>query len=87
MKKILLSAAVCLAFVACSSDDDNGEENTCKTCEITVLEETQSVEYCDNGDGTVTATAQDGSEVTAELEGVSFSQFISALEQSGYECN
>ncbi|MDQ7916493.1 hypothetical protein RBU60_02815 [Mesonia sp. MT50] len=90
MKKIIFMALATglFAFTSCSSDDD-GEEvgepsaSACQTCTLTAEDgETSAIEYCDNGDGTVTATVVGtGSETTIPLDGTSFSVFISTMEQ------
>jgi len=85
MKKIILTVAViCSAlFVACSSDD-NGDDNSqvCETCTIEAEGITVETEYCDNEDGTVTATTQ-GQEQIIELNGISFEDFIEGIELLG----
>ena len=88
MKKIILTAAVVgmLTFTACGSDDDSGEDaQVCETCTIDFLGITTVTEYCDNEDGTVTATV-DGVEEIVDLMGISFSQFITSVELLG-TCN
>lgn len=88
MKKIILTAAVLgmLTFTGCGSDDDSGEDaQVCEICTIDLLGTSVVTEYCDNEDGTVTATV-DGVEEIVDLMGVSFSQFISTVEFLG-ECN
>lgn len=85
-KRILLPLFLgVLAFTSCKSDDDNNEpEQKCVTCEVPLIGDT---EYCDNEDGTVTVTV-DGEETTTSLNGISFDNFIEALEQSGQiSCN
>lgn len=46
MKKLILAAVLLsgMTFVACSSDDDNG--SSCVTCTITIMDETQTEEFC-----------------------------------------
>ncbi|WP_111539824.1 hypothetical protein [Mesonia algae] len=85
MKKIMLMAfaAGLFAFTSCSSDDDGGSSSDCHTCTISLGALDNVTEYCDNGDGTVTATDEDGNETTLDLEGNSYSDFISAQEQLG----
>ncbi|WP_298550427.1 hypothetical protein [uncultured Algibacter sp.] len=88
MKKIMLTLAVvsAISFTACSSDDDDDSENgggTCKTCTLATI----SSEICDNGDGTITVTTL-GVPQTVDLEGVTFSAFMSVYEeQEGVSCN
>ncbi|WP_106143814.1 hypothetical protein [Flagellimonas meridianipacifica] len=79
MKKIIFAFALLasIGFTGCSSDDDSSSSN-CTTCSITLLDITTSTEYCDNGDGTVTATTEGESE-TVDLEGISFDAFIAQL--------
>lgn len=88
MKKIMLMAfaAGLFAFTStsCSSDDDGDSSSDCQTCTISFEGIESVMEYCDNGDGTITATDEDGTEVTEELpEGLSYSDFINAQEQLG----
>lgn len=84
--KMAILAIGLLGFAACSSDDDGDVVDNCITCTFTVVVEDLVTEYCDNGDGTVTATTL-GVEETVDLEGVSFDQFISAFELLGNTCN
>ena len=84
MLNITTVVALGLLIVSCSSDDEinntpqNGAQSECKTCQT----ETLIIEYCDNGDGTI---SQGESEVLQELE--SFDALISELESQGYTCN
>lgn len=75
-----------LVFTACSSDDDSSDGPVCETCELDVLGIELTTEYCDNGDGTVTVIFE-GVEETQDLGGVTFDEFISAIEQAGGTCN
>lgn len=92
MKKLNLSLllVVAMIFIGCSNDDngDNGEDqqSTCSTCTLDLLGTPITSEYCDNGDGTVTVTTE-GVEQTADLDGLTFEQFVSAFEQTGATCN
>ncbi|MEM9078200.1 MAG: hypothetical protein AAGC43_14250 [Bacteroidota bacterium] len=78
MKKILfltsLMISLAILTLSCSSDDDSSSPN-CTTCTTSVFNITASTEYCDNRDGTVTATT-DGESETIDLEGGSFNAFI-----------
>ncbi|GGE28092.1 hypothetical protein [Psychroflexus planctonicus] len=88
MKKLslLLTLTLGLFIASCSSDDDSGSKNNnCVTCEIELFGTVNTTDYCDNGDGTVTVTAE-GEEEVVDLEGATFHQFISAFEQLG-SCN
>lgn len=85
-KRILLP--VCIAIItlaSCKKDDDNAEDNrNCITCDAGELGD---IEYCDNEDGTITATVN-GEETTFSLAGVDFDAYIAALETSGQiTCN
>ncbi len=51
-----MALAATVSFSSCSNDDD--DEKTCRSCEILTI----STEFCDNGDGTVTATVAGQSE-------------------------
>lgn len=85
--KMAILAIGLLGFAACSSDDDEGDAiDNCITCTFTVVVEDLVTEYCDNGDGTVTATTLGQSE-TVDLEGANFDQFIAAFELLGNTCN
>jgi hypothetical protein len=90
MKKcitVLLTIGV-LLFFACGNDDDNNTQE-CQICSFGIDEEIEEeviVEFCDNGDGTVTIKA-DGEEVTESLDGATFNEFILALEIFGADCN
>jgi len=86
----MLSVAVvaAISFASCSSDDDGGDggdENECQTCTIEAGGFEISSEYCDNGDGTMTVTTE-GVEQTVDLDGISYSAFISGLESGGATC-
>ena len=86
MKKLLFSALILsLAFTSCKKDDDgDGDSNTCQTC--TVSQNPGSVEYCDNGDGTYSATTS-GTTINSTLGGQTFAEFIVTLELAGVDCN
>jgi hypothetical protein len=92
MKKFMFVLAVISAIniTACSSDDDGGSEtqgnSDCETCNLELLGESLTTEFCDNGDGTITVTVFGESEIE-DLEGVSFDEFISAYELLGATCN
>jgi len=73
MKKLLAGLFVMSMFViACGGDD-------CKTCTF----EGDSSEICDNGDGTVTYTEDDG---TTETDSTDFDSAIALLEAFGASC-
>lgn len=84
MKKIVFSvmAMAALAFVGCSNDDDDDEGN-CATCAVELLGTAITTEACDNGDGTVTLTANGESQILSgdELEGATPAEFVRALEE------
>lgn len=85
MSVVLLGAI--LVFTSCGNDDDSSTPVTdCQICNLDLLGTIVSPEYCDNGDGTITITL-DGQEQTESLDGVTFSEFITALESFGYTCN
>ncbi|SHG57378.1 hypothetical protein [Flagellimonas flava] len=86
MKKgVLFTALIAtVLFTGCSKDDDNGG-GSCRVCSIELLGVNTSTEYCDNGDGTLTATT-DGQEETVDLDGVSFDTFINQLDVIA-DCN
>ena len=79
MKKLVLVAAIAATFTtACSKDE--GPTNKCESCTI----EGEKIEACDNGDGTVTVTAGDGSTTTFDEEffemlGVTSEQYLKSL--------
>ena len=82
MNKLLTIAlfSATLLLTACGSDDDSSTPAAdCKTCDIDVLGTITAIEYCDNGDGTMTVTV-DGQEEIVDLEGASFDEFIEAVE-------
>ena len=83
MKKILFFAAVLAAVTvtSCKSDDNGGGDDGCTTCSFDGEEE--SVEFCNNGDGTYTI---DGQEQDIP-NGTSFNQIITAFELLGADCN
>lgn len=83
MKKLLFGALVMgLAFTSCKKDDD-GDSRNCKTCEMAGTG--GALEYCDNGDGTVTISSN-GQSQTTNLEGITFNDYIAALQQIGFSC-
>ena len=88
MKKsvLFLALAATVAFTSCSSDDDGDSNSSCNTCTIELEGISSTTEYCDNGDGTMTATT-DGVEQNVPLNGISFASFISIIEASGGTCN
>ena len=69
MKKFMFVLAVISAIniTACSSDDDGGSEtqgnSDCETCNLELLGESLTTEFCDNGDGTITVTVFGESEI------------------------
>ncbi|WP_299678158.1 hypothetical protein [uncultured Dokdonia sp.] len=88
MKRFFLIATVISGFMftACSSDDDSNDGPICETCELSALGIVFTTEYCDNEDGTITVIFE-GIEEVQDLEGVTFDEFISAIEQAGGTCN
>ena len=83
MKKLVLSAAILgLIFTTSCSKDDDGGGKECVTCNMSGL---PSVEYCDNGNGTMNMTVS-GQTETIDLEGTSFNDYISTMRQMGM-CN
>lgn len=71
-----------LVFISCSNDDDGNsnpvESKNCFICSTGVV----SVEYCDNGDGTVSSgVLSERQKITQELplNGLSFEQFINNI--------
>ena len=85
---VLLAIGV-LVFLACGNDDDDDNEaqQDCRICSFgLIVGEEVTAEYCDNGDGTITITAN-GEETTETLDGASFSEFINAFELLGATCN
>ena len=83
--KIAIIAIGMLGLSACGNDDEEVITN-CETCTFMVVDQELITEYCDNGDGTVTATTA-GVEQTEDLEDVTFDEFIAALELLGSTCN
>lgn len=75
------SLLLLLAFTSCKKDDDSMEEDArnCVTCEGSVL---GTIEYCENEDGTVSATV-DGETTTFPLNGISFDTYINGLQGTG----
>lgn len=89
MKKLFLSltlASAFFAFTSCSSDDDSSSSSECKVCDLELLGQATTTEYCNNGDGTVTVITM-GTEQSVDLEGMSFSDFIAGIETLGATCN
>lgn len=66
-------------MVGCTDDDD---ENKCASCAINLLGTVIETEACDNGDGTVTVTANGVSQVVSgdELSGQTAAEYVQALE-------
>jgi hypothetical protein len=85
MKKILFFAAVLAAVTvtSCKSDDNGGGDDDCTTCSFEGDSSEESVEFCNNGDGTYTI---DGVEQDIP-DGTSFNQIITAFELLGADCN
>lgn len=81
-----MAVLAAISFTSCSSDDDAADVNPCATCGFDFLGVVLETEYCDNGDGTVTATVE-GVEETIDLQGQSFEAFIQAFEAAGVNCN
>ena len=67
--------AIAIAFSSCSSDDS--DDRDCETCDL----QGQTVEFCDNGDGTYTLSAAGQSETITEeeLEGVSPEEYVELI--------
>ena len=67
--------AMVLGFSSCSSDDDDGRD--CDSCDL----QGETVEFCDNGDGTYTLTAAGQSETITEeeLEGVTPEEYVELI--------
>jgi len=91
MKKLVFSlmAVTALGFTSCGSDDDSSDDNSseCVICELTEEGITTDSEICENGDGSFTISSE-GSEITfEESDGITFDQFIDALEDAGASCN
>ena len=80
MKKVVLFMALMttVAFTSCSNDDDD-DVKKCASCSLLGI----SVEACDNGDGTVTVTSAGQSETLSgeDLDGISASEYVKALEE------
>lgn len=64
--------AMVVGFSSCSSDD--GDDRNCDSCDL----QGQTVEICDNGNGTYTVSAAGQSETITEeeLEGVTPAEYI-----------
>ena len=64
--------AMVLGLSSCSSDDD--DNRTCDSCDL----QGQTIEICDNGNGTYTVSAAGQSETITEeeLEGVTPAEYI-----------
>ena len=62
--------------------DTSPPPSNCQTCTHPSI---PTGEYCDNGDGTVDVTIS-GSTSTLDLMGVSYNDYIAALESGGYSC-
>lgn len=69
-------ALITLSFSSCSSDDDGGDSD-CSSCSLAG----ETIEICDNGNGTYTVTAGGETEtITAEdLEGISPEDYIDLI--------
>jgi hypothetical protein len=65
-----------LGLISCSSDDD-GDSRDCDSCSA----QGQTLEICDNGDGTFTLSGGGESETfpASDLEGVDPSEFIGLI--------
>ena len=68
-----LMLTLSLGLLSCSSDDD-GDSKDCDSCSA----QGQTIEICDNGDGTFTLSGAGDSETfpASELEGVDPTEFI-----------
>lgn len=80
--KLLFLCIAMIGFVACSNDDDSSSNQDCLSCSFSLEGELTSAEICDNGDGTITVSSG-GQEETEDLEGITFDDFIAALETIG----
>ena len=78
---LALNLIVLMSLVACKKDDDAMEEENrnCVTCEGSQL---GTIEYCENEDGTVSATI-DGETSSIPLNGISFDAYITGLQSTG----
>ena len=72
---ISMLALMAIGFSSCSSD--GADDTNCETCDL----QGQSVEICDNGDGTYTLTAAGQSETITEeeLEGIDPAEYIGLI--------
>jgi hypothetical protein len=81
MRKLVFSlmAVAGLVLVGCSDDDD---ENKCASCSIELFGTAIETEACDNGDSTVTVTANGKSETISgeQLDGQTAAEYVQALE-------
>ncbi|RMA66039.1 hypothetical protein [Ulvibacter antarcticus] len=86
MKKLIFTALVIGLVATSCKKDDNGDEGSgaCQTC--VQAQSGASVEYCDNGDGTYSATTS-GTTINSTLGGLTFGELITSLELAGVDCN
>ena len=78
----LIIGALCLSNCS-SSDDKDVLEEECVTCNLELLGENITSEFCDNGDGTLTITTLGESEIE-DLDGATFDEFIAAYCSTFY---
>ncbi len=71
-----LMLTLSLGLLSCSSDDD-GDSRDCDSCSA----QGQTIEICDNGDGTFTLSGGGESETfpASDLEGVDPTEFIELI--------
>ena len=80
MRKIILLCAV-LSFISCSDNSSATEpEAECQTCDY---DGGGNAILCDNKDGTATITLPGEATEEVNLNGISFSAYISNLENQG----
>lgn len=71
-----LMLTLSLGLLSCSSDDD-GDSKDCSSCSL----EGQTIELCDNGDGTFTLSGAGQSETfpASDLEGLEAEEFVDLI--------
>lgn len=72
-----MSMLAVMAFGFSSCSDDDADDRNCDSCDL----QGQTVEICDNGNGTYTLTAAGQSETITEeeLEGVAPAEYIGLI--------